>query len=158
MSEKREPMTPEGHKKLVQELDHLKFVERPANIKAIDEARQLGDLSENAEYHAAKEEQGILAAKIAKLEDYVARAEIIDPKKFTGPEIVFGATVQLADADTGDEVSYRLLGTYEADIKKGSISVESPIGRSLIGRKEGDEVRVKTPKGEKLFEIVSVKY
>ncbi|TVQ76630.1 MAG: transcription elongation factor GreA [Bradymonadales bacterium] len=158
MSDRKEPMTPQGHEKLVKELEHLKFVERPANIKAIEEARALGDLSENAEYQYAKDEQGMIAGKLARCEDLLARAEIIDPTKFEGPQIVFGASVKVADQESGEELTYRLLGSYEADVKLGSISIESPIGKALIGRSEGDEVRVRTPKGERNFVILEVSY
>ncbi len=156
--QKREPMTPEGHARLVKEIDHLKHVERPNNIKAIEEARAHGDLSENAEYAAAREEQGLIAARIAKYEDMLARAEVIDPKAYKGSDIVFGATVDLVDVETDEGHTYQIVGTYEADPAKGRISVESPIGKSLIGKSEGDEVRVKTPKGERVLAITKVQY
>lgn len=157
MSEK-EPITPEGHAKLVKEIDRLKNVERPRNIKAIEEARAHGDLSENAEYHAAREEQGMINARVTKFEDLLARAEVIDPKKYEGDEIVFGARVRLVDVDTDDEVSYRIVGKFEADAAKGDISFESPIAKALIGRSEGDEAKVKTPKGIREFGIIKVEY
>jgi len=156
--EKKEPITPKGYERLVAEIRHIKTVERPANIKAIEEARLQGDLSENADYQYAKNHQGLIAARLNNCESILARAEVIDPSKFSGPEIVFGAQVRLADIDSGEEVTYRILGSYEADVKKGIISVESPIGKALIGRSEGDEVKVKTPKGDKEFEILSVSY
>ncbi len=154
----REPMTPEGHARLVKELDHLKHTARPNNIKAIDEARSHGDLKENAEYHAAKDEQGLIAARIAKAEDYLARAEIIDPKAYKGSDIVFGATVDLVDEETDEKFTYQIVGPFEADAPKGKISIESPIGKSLIGKSEGDEAKVKTPKGERNLAIVKVRY
>lgn len=158
MSEQKEPITPEGYKKLEKEIDRLKNVERPANIKAIEEARAHGDLSENAEYHAAKEEQGLIAARLAKYEDLYARAEVIDPAKYDGEDIVFGASVGLVDTETEEETTYKIVGVYEADIKNGTISIESPIAKGLIGRTAGDEVSIKTPKGLRSFEIVSVEY
>jgi len=158
MSEAREPITPRGYEKLQKELDQLKNVDRPANIKAIEEARAHGDLSENAEYHAARDEQGMIAAKIAKFEDIFARAEVIDSKNYDGTDIVFGACVELVDQETDEKLKYQIVGTYEADLKAGTISVESPIAKALIGRTEGDEVRVKTPKGFRELVITSVKY
>lgn len=156
--DKKEPMTPTGYERLVKEIEQIKSVERPENIKAIEEARGHGDLSENAEYHAAKEEQSILAARLAKCEDLLTRADVIDPSQFKGPDIVFGAKVTLEDVETSEQVVYRLVGSYEADYKEGSISIESPVGKALIGKKEGDEVRVKTPKGFREFAILSVEY
>lgn len=155
---KREPMTPEGHERLQKEIDHIKHVERPANIKAIEEARSHGDLSENADYDAAKNEQGLIAGKLAALEDLLARAEVIDPKTLSGKNIMFGATVTLSDTDTGEEVTYRVLGGYEANPKKNIISVESPIGKALIGKMEGDEVSVQAPGGARQFVIEQVVY
>lgn len=158
MEDKREPITPAGHKRLKEEIEHLKNVERPRNIKAIEEARAHGDLSENAEYHAAKEEQGMIAAKLAKFEDLLARAEVIDPTHYEGDDIVFGASVKLVDVETDEEMSYKIVGTYEADPKLNTISVESPIAKALIGKSVGDEVRVKTPKGIRELGIMSVEY
>lgn len=159
MSEaERAPITPAGYEKLKAEIEHIKTVERPANIKAIEEARAHGDLSENAEYHAAKDEQGHINGRLAKYEDLMARAEVIDSKKYEGDDIVFGAKVSLVDVETEEEVTYQLVGTYEADLSKGTISIESPIAQALIGRREGDEVKVKTPKGLREFEIVGVSY
>jgi len=154
----REPMTPEGHARLVKELDYLKHTVRPNNIKAIDEARSHGDLKENAEYHAAKDEQGLIAGRIAKAEDLLARAEVIDPKAYKGSDIVFGATVDLVDEETDEKFTYQIVGTFEADVTKGKISIESPIGKSLIGKSEGDEAKVRTPKGERNLAIVKVQY
>jgi transcription elongation factor GreA len=154
----REPITPEGHARLIKEIEHLKFVARPANIKAIEEARAHGDLSENAEYSAAREEQGLIAARLAKFEDLLARAEVIDPKSYKGSDIVFGATLDLVDVETDDEHRYQIVGTFEADPTKGRISVESPIAKSLIGKSEGEEVRVRTPRGERTLAITKVLY
>lgn len=151
-------MTPEGHARLVKELDYLKHTVRPNNIKAIDEARSHGDLKENAEYHAAKDEQGLIAGRIAKAEDLLARAEVIDPKAYKGSDIVFGATVDLVDEETDEKFTYQIVGTFEADVTKGKISIESPIGKSLIGKSEGDEAKVRTPKGERNLAIVKVQY
>ncbi|MGA0163541.1 MAG: transcription elongation factor GreA [Bdellovibrionota bacterium] len=158
MEQKREPITREGYEKLVKEIDRIKHVERPANIKAIEEARSHGDLSENAEYEAAKNEQGLIESRLARCEDLLARAEVIDPGAYDGDDIVFGASVELVDMESDEKLSYRLVGTYEADIKAGSISIESPVGKALVGRRVGDEVKVKTPKGERELAIVSVKY
>lgn len=158
MEQKREPITREGYEKLVKEIERIKHVERPANIKAIEEARSHGDLSENAEYEAAKNEQGLIESRLARCEDLLARAEVIDPKAYDSDDVVFGASVELVDMESDEKLSYRLVGTYEADIKSGSISIESPVGRALVGRRVGDEVKVKTPKGERELAIVSVKY
>ena len=158
MEQKREPITREGYEKLVKEIDRIKHVERPANIKAIEEARSHGDLSENAEYEAAKNEQGLIESRLARCEDLLARAEVIDLGAYDGDDIVFGASVELVYMESDEKLSYRLVGTYEADIKAGSISIESPVGKALVGRRVGDEVKVKTPKGERELAIVSVKY
>ncbi len=158
MALEREPMTPEGHQRLLKEIEHIKSVERPNNIKAIEEARGHGDLSENADYDAAKNEQGLIAARLAVCEDLLARAEVIDPKTLSGPRIMFGASVTLIDLENDDEVKYRLVGSYEADMKNRSISIESPIGKALIGKQEGDEVVVQTPNGAREFGIQKVEY
>lgn len=157
MSE-RETMTPLGYKRLLDEIEHIKSVERPENIRALEEARAHGDLSENADYDAAKNAQGLISARLKLAEDRLARAEIIDPKTLKGPGIMFGATVVLVDLETDDEIRYQILGAYEADIKKRIISLESPIGKALIGKQEGDEVIVQTPGGRKTFAIQSVEY
>lgn len=158
MAEKTEPLTPAGYEQLKKEIEHIKNVERPENIKAIEEARAHGDLSENAEYHAAKDEQGLIAARLGKLEGTLSRAEVIDSSNHKGSEIVFGAKVKLVDLENDEELSYQIIGTYEADIKKGTISIESPIAKGLIGKKEGDEVTIRTPKGPRDFGILSVTY
>lgn len=154
----RFPITEKGHKKLLEEIKILKTVERPAVIQAIAEARELGDLSENAEYHAAREKQGFIEGRIIDLEDKSARAEVIDTSKFSGPKIKFGATVDLIDEETDDKFHYIIVGDYEADISKKLISLSSPIAKALIGKQEGESVEVVTPKGIKTYEIVKVRY
>ncbi len=155
---KRVPMTPEGYQKLQGQLKHLKKVERPAVVKAIEEARGHGDLSENAEYDAAKEHQQQISQKIKELEHKLSLAQVIDPSKLEHDKIVFGATVKLRDVENEDDVSYTIVGVDESDIAKGRISIESPIARALIGKEEGDEVRVRTPRGARDFEVISVEY
>jgi len=152
------PMTPEGYARLEGELKHLKAVERPAVIKAISEARDHGDLSENAEYHAARERQSFIEGRVAELEDKIARAEIIDVTKLSGKVIKFGAKVTLADEDSGDETTYQIVGAEEADVEKGRLSVTSPLARALIGKQTGDSVEVTTPRGSKAYEIIKVRY
>jgi len=154
----RVPMTQEGYDVLEAELKRLKMTERPAIIQAIAEARAHGDLSENAEYHAAKERQGFIEGRVMELEAVISRAEIIDPSEFTGNSIKFGATIKLADEDTDEEVTYRIVGTHESDISKGKISVTSPLGRALIGKEPGDSIEVVTPKGQKAYEVCEVSY
>ncbi|RIJ25811.1 transcription elongation factor GreA [Henriciella barbarensis] len=154
----RTPMTAEGHAALDAELKHLKSVERPAVIAAIAEAREHGDLSENAEYHAAKEKQSFIEGRVAELEDKLARAEVIDVTKLKGDKVVFGATVTLIDADTEKEVTYRIVGEDEADIAKGKVSIQSPIARALIGKTVGDEAEVAAPGGARVYEIENVEF
>ncbi len=151
-------MTPKGYERLLKEIEVIKTVERPKNVLAIEEARGHGDLSENGDYDAAKNEQGLIAARLALAEDKLARAEVIDPKTLSGPTVMFGASVTLEDLDTGEEVRYMLVGSFEADPKKNLISIESPIGKALIGKSEGDEVTVKTPNGSRNFGIQAVEY
>ncbi|MEW6611124.1 MAG: transcription elongation factor GreA [Pseudomonadota bacterium] len=152
------PMTVVGAQRLREELQRLKTVERPAVIEAIAEARSKGDLSENAEYDAAKERQGFIEGRIMELEDKLARAQIIDPKELSAEDkVVFGATVRLEDAD-GNEVTYQIVGDDEADIKENKVSISSPIARALIGRREGDVVEVKAPGGVREYEILQVAY
>ena len=151
-------MTAEGHAALDAELKHLKSVERPAVIAAIAEAREHGDLSENAEYHAAKEKQSFIEGRVAELEDKLARAEVIDVTKLKGNKVVFGATVTLIDADTEKEVTYRIVGEDEADIAKGKVSIQSPIARALIGKTVGDEAEVAAPGGARVYEIENVEF
>lgn len=152
------PMTAEGHATLQDELRNLKTVERPTVIKAIAAAREHGDLSENAEYHAARERQSFIEGRIGELEDANKRAEIIDTSKLKGKTVRFGAKVKLADEDTGDEITYQLVGEFEADLKKKKISITSPLGKALIGREAKDSVEVQTPKGVRYYEIVSVRF
>ncbi len=156
MSVDKVPMTIEGHAELEKELQHRKSVERPRIIQAIAEARAHGDLSENAEYHAAKEAQGLNEARVSDLEDKLSRADVIDVSKLSGDRIVFGTTVELIDEDTEEEVTYRIVGEYEADVKAGKVSITSPIARSLIGKSVGDVAEVKTPGGHKSYEIMKL--
>ena len=151
-------MTPEGLSQLEDELRRLRSDERPAVIRAIAEAREHGDLSENAEYHAARERQGFIEGRLAELEAIISRAEVIDTSKLSGDVVRFGASVALADMDTDEESNYRLVGSHEADIAKGRISVTSPLGRALIGKTIGDTVEVTTPRGSKAYEVVKVSY
>ncbi len=154
----RIPMTSEGHQALVEEVKFLKSVERPRIIKAIAEARAHGDLSENAEYHAAKEQQGLNESRVLELEDKLSRAEVIDVSKLSGNSVMFGATVTLIDEDTEDEVKYQIVGEMEGDVKKGKVSVTSPIARAMIGKTVGDSVEVNTPGGGKSYEILKVSF
>jgi len=154
----RIPMTLEGLQRLETELKHLKTNERPAVIKAIAEARDHGDLSENAEYHAARERQSFIEGRVAELEDKIARAEVIDVSKLSGKIIKFGAKVTLADEDSGDEATYQIVGAEEADIDKNRLSITSPLARALIGKQTGDSVEVVTPRGSKAYEIMRVRY
>ncbi|MEL6746332.1 MAG: transcription elongation factor GreA [Pseudomonadota bacterium] len=158
MSVSKVPMTPEGHQALEAELQRRKSVERPRIIQAIAEARAHGDLSENAEYHAAKEAQALNESKVAELEDIVSRADVIDVANLSGADVKFGATVKLIDEDTEDEVTYRIVGELEADVKEGKVSITSPIARALIGKSEGDSVEVITPKGSRSYEVLNVAY
>ena len=152
------PMTMEGYRKLETELHRLKVEERPRIIQQIAEARDHGDLSENAEYHAAKDAQGLNEARVAELEDKLARAEIIDPSKLSGSTVKFGATVTLEDEDSGEKVKYKIVGEMEADVSEGKISISSPIARALIGKGKGDTAEVTTPKGSKSYEIVKIEW
>ena len=152
----RIPMSRAGHKKLREELERLKKKERPDVVRAIEVARAHGDLSENAEYHAAKERQSMIEGRMLELKDKLGRAEVIDCSKVSCDRAVFGTIVTLADMDTDEEVSYQLLGPEEADVKKGSISVLSPLGRSIIGKTVGDEVLAKTPGGTREFELLDI--
>ena len=151
------PMLAEGYERLQSEVRHLKTVERPAIIDAIEEARAHGDLSENAEYHAAKERQGHVEAQIADIEDRLSRAMVIDPKTLSGDKIIFGATVQLLDEDE-KSVKYQIVGQTEADARSGRISYSSPLGRALIGRSVGDEVEVSTPSGDKYYSVEKIEF
>jgi len=151
------PLTRPGFDKLDAELKHLKSVERPAIIAAISEAREHGDLSENAEYHSAKEKQSFIEGRIKELEGVISLAEVIDTSKLSGP-IKFGAVVALVDEDTDEEKTYQIVGEYEADIEKGRLNVRSPLARALIGKTVGDSVEVRTPGGERAYEILSIRY
>jgi len=152
------PMTAAGYQRLQEELKHLKQVERPAVIRAIAEAREHGDLSENAEYHAARERQSFIEGRVLEIEDRLSRAEIIDVTKLSGDSVKFGATVTLADEDTDEESTYQLVGQDEADVKEGRLSISAPLSRSLIGKSVGDVVEVTTPNGSKSYEIIQVQY
>ena len=151
------PMLAEGHRKLTEQVRHLKMVERPEIVQAIEDARAHGDLSENAEYHAAKERQGQIEATIADIEDQLSRALVIDPTTLSGDKVVFGATVSLLDEDD-KKVRYQLVGQVEADAKVGRISYNSPLGRALIGRQVGEEVEVSTPSGDRYYEIKKIEF
>lgn len=158
MSLEKVPMTAAGYAALEAEIKQLKTVERPRIIKAIAEARAHGDLSENAEYHAAKEAQGMNEARVADLEDKISRADIIDVSKLSGDTVKFGAVVRIVDEDTEDELSYQIVGDFEADVKGGKIAINSPIARAMIGKRAGDVVEVSTPRGHKSYEILQVKF
>jgi len=151
-------MTGGAYETIMAEVKNLKSNERPAIVKAIAEARAHGDLSENAEYHAAKEAQGLNEARIAELEDTLSRANIIDVSKLSGDTVKFGATVKLVDEDTDEEITYQIVGEFEADVKKGKISITSPIARALISKTTGDSVEVNTPGGGKSYEILKVSF
>ena len=151
-------MTAEGYNRLEEELRHLKSVERPAVIRAISEARDHGDISENAEYHAARERQSFIEGRVAELEDKIARAEVIDVSKLSGKEIKFGATVTLLDEDTDEKASYQIVGQDEADIAARRLSVTSPLARALIGKHVGDAIEVTTPGGSKSYEITRIAF
>ena len=151
------PMTRAGHAALEAELKTLKSEERPAVIQAIAEARELGDLKENAEYHSAREKQGFIEGRIKELEGVLGLVEVIDPKKLSGP-IKFGATVTLVDEDTDEEKTWQIVGEHEAIIEKGLLNIKSPIARALIGKEEGDSVEVRTPGGEKSYEVLKIEY
>ena len=151
-------MTMQGYDRLETELRRLKTEERPAIIRAIATAREHGDLSENAEYHAARERQAFVEGRVGDIEDRLRRAEVIDVSKLKGKVIKFGATVKLADEDTDEENTYQIVGEHEADIKAGRLSITSPLARALIAKKAGESVEVTTPKGAKSYEVVSVRF
>jgi transcription elongation factor GreA len=154
----RYPMTPRGQQNLKDELKRLREVERPKNVQDIEEARAHGDLRENAEFHAAKEKQAFIEGRSREIESILAQAEVIDPGKLSGSRVVFGATVKLADTDSGDEVTYRIVGDFEADIKQGRIAISAPLARALIGRETGDTVTLKTGKGSREYQISEVRF
>lgn len=152
------PMTPSGHRALLEEVKHLKSVARPKIIEEIAAARALGDLSENAEYHAAREQHGQIEARVQLLETHIRRAQIIDVATLSGDTIKFGATVHLVDEESDVEVTYQLVGEFEADAKQGRISIGSPLARALIGKKAGDSAQVNLPTGERFYEIIKITY
>lgn len=152
------PITKKGFELLEKEIKNLKHVQRPTIIEAIATAREFGDLSENAEYHAAREKQSFVEGRILDLEDKLSRAEIIDTSKLSKDSVKFGATVKLVDDDTNEEATYVVVGEYEADINKSRVSVQSPVAKALIGKAVGDVVEVTTPKGRKVFEILEISY
>ncbi|MEM1277305.1 MAG: transcription elongation factor GreA [Pseudomonadota bacterium] len=152
------PMTRGGYNALNVELKELKDIERPAVIKAISEAREHGDLSENAEYHAAREKQSFIEGRIKELEGLISRADVIDPSKMNGTTVRFGATVGLVDEDTDEEKTYQIVGESEADITNGKLNMKSPLARALIGKEEGESVEVTTPGGSRSYEITEVRY
>ncbi len=152
------PMTKKGYERLTGELKNLKEDDRPAVIKAIAEAREHGDLSENAEYHAARERQSFIEGRIKELEGILGRADVIDPSKIAGDQIKFSATIEIVDEDTDEEKTYQIVGEHEADIDNGLLNMRSPLARALIGKEEGDQVEVTTPGGSRSYEILSVSY
>jgi transcription elongation factor GreA len=154
----KNPITPEGAVRLREELNHLRSVERPAVIQAIATAREHGDLSENAEYHAARERQSFIEGRIKDLENKLALAEVIDPAKLAGGRVAFGAVVKVSNVDTGEETTYRILGADESDLAKGSISITSPLARGLLGKEVGDEVKVRMPGGDRTYEILEISF
>jgi len=151
-------MTAEGLARLEEEVRYLRNTARPEVIKAIAQAREHGDLSENAEYHAARDRQSFIEGRLGELEDKIARAEVIDVTKLSGNTVKFGATVTIVDEDTDEKLTYQLVGEDEADVKQGRLAITAPLARALIGKEKGDSVEVNTPKGEKVYEILKVKY
>jgi transcription elongation factor GreA len=158
MTMERVPMTIEGFRTLEAELQRLKSEERPRIIQAISEARAHGDLSENAEYHAAKEQQGLNEARVADIEDRISRADVIDTSKLSGTTVKFGATVTLVDEDTDEKVKYKIVGDSEASVRDGKISISSPIARALIGKSKNDTAEVTTPKGARSYQILKIEW
>ena len=158
MSVERHPMTPYGYQQLKAELKEIREIDKPANVKAIEEARAHGDLSENAEYTYAKEQQGFIYGREKEVEALIATADIIDPATLSGDRVVFGATVQLLDVDTDEEITYTIVGENESDSKNGRVSITSPIARALIGKRIGDEAVLNAPKGKRNLEILDVKF
>ncbi len=158
MAMEKVPMTAEGYATVQAELQRLKSEERPRIIQAIAEARAHGDLSENAEYHAAKEQQGLNEARVSDMEDKLSRADVIDPAMMSGTTVKFGATVSLHDEDTDEKVKYKIVGEFEANVRNGKVSIASPIARALIGKSKGDVVEVTTPKGSKSYEIMKIEW
>ncbi len=152
------PMTAQGYQRLQKELDRLKHEERPSVIQAISEARELGDLSENAEYHAARERQGFIEGRITELEDKTSRANVIDLSKLSGDTVKFGAHVKLLDDETQEKSKYQIVGADEADIDQGLLSIASPLARALIGKAKNDSIEFSTPRGKKFYEILEVSF
>ncbi len=152
------PMTPEGHTRLIAELKRLKNEERPAIIKAIAAAREHGDLSENAEYHAARERQSFVEGRVMELEDKLARAEIIDASQMHGSKVIFGALVNLVDEETDEKIRYKIVGPEEAEIQNGLLSINSPVAQALLGKEAGDSIEVTTPRGTRYFEVLDVSF
>jgi transcription elongation factor GreA len=151
-------MTPRGVRKLREELKRLREVERPKNVLDIEVARAHGDLSENAEFHAAKERQSFIEGRSREIDSILAQSEVIDPAKLSGDRVVFGATVRLTDTDSGDETSYSIVGDYEGDIKEGRLAISAPLARALIGREKGDTVSLRTGKGTREYQIVDIQF
>jgi transcription elongation factor GreA len=151
-------MTPRGQQALRDELKRFREIERPKNVRDIEEARAHGDLRENAEYHAAKEKQGFLEGRSREIEAVLAQAEVIDPSKLSGDRVVFGATVTLTDTDSGEEATYAIVGDYEADIKLGRIAISAPVARAIIGKEKGDTVTIRTGKGTREYQISQVRF
>jgi len=154
----RFPMTPAGQKKLRDELKRLREVERPKNVLDIETARAHGDISENAEYSAAKERQAFIEGRMREVEGTIALSEVIDPGKLSGTRVVFGATVRLADTESGDETVYAIVGDHEGDIKEGRIAISAPLARALIGKEQGDTVSLRTAKGSREYQIQEIKF
>ena len=152
------PMTATGLSRLKEELKHLKSVARPEVIRAIAQAREHGDLSENAEYHAARERQSFIEGRVLELEDKIARSVVIDVSSLSGDSVKFGATVTVVDEDTDEKLTYQLVGEMEADVKQGRLAITAPLARALIGKQVGDSVDVSTPKGEKAYEVLKIKF
>jgi transcription elongation factor GreA len=152
------PMTPRGQQTLREELKRLREVERPKNVQDIEEARAHGDLRENAEFHAAKEKQSFIEGRSREVEAVLAQAEVIDPAKLSGTRVVFGATVQLTDTESGEEITYTIVGDYESDIKLGRIAISAPLARAIIGREAGDTVSLRTGKGTREYQIVALRF
>jgi len=154
----KNPITPQGYAKLRDELNHLRSVERPKVIQMIAVAREHGDLSENAEYHAARDRHSFIEGRVKDLENKLALAEVIDPSKLTGSRVAFGATIKLSNTQAGEEVCYQIIGADESDLESGSISITSPLARSLLGKEVGDEVKVRMPGGERVYEVLEVTF
>jgi transcription elongation factor GreA len=158
MASDRIPMTPRGLRQLREELKHLREVERPKNVRDIEEARAHGDLRENAEYSAAKERQAFIEGRSREVDGMIALSEVIDPAKLSGTRVVFGATVRLADAETGDETTYTIVGDHEGDIKQNRLAISAPLARAMIGREVGDTVLLRSMKGSREYQILEVRF